>query len=206
MIIYPLSKIYSDNLKHPYPVSGVGGGRIVPKGYKAVQYIITNGGYADLDYSSPLYCSCSQIIELSGKFSSNGKNDYKMLSTQFGNGDFQLYFNNMDLKFQTSTTVSLGQDPTQPFDFYYNAETGVCGAKDGIQQNIPASTDSKPLRLFDYNQGGTSIYSLQIKKDDGVYNFIPCKKESNDTALFYIPELEGFVKSSVGTWTAGPEL
>lgn len=30
MIIYPLSKIYSDNLKHPYPVSGVGGGGPTP--------------------------------------------------------------------------------------------------------------------------------------------------------------------------------
>ena len=208
MIIYPLSKIYSENLKHPYPVSGAGagGGRIVPKGYKVVEYITTNGGYADLDYSSPLYCSCSQVVELTGKFSAGGNNNYRMLSTQYGNGDFQLYFDTMDLKFQTSTTVSLGQDPTQPFDFYYNAETGVCGAN-GIQQSITASTDSKPLRLFDYNQAGTKIYSLQIKKDDGVtYHLIPCKNESNNAALFYIPELNRFINSNVGTWAAGPEI
>lgn len=207
MIIYPLSKIYSDNLKHPYPVSGAGaGGRIVPKGYKAVEYIQAAGGYFDCDSYTAFPCSCSQVLELSGKFSAGGNNNYRILSTQYGNGDFQLYFDTMDLKFQTSTTVSLGQDPTQTFDFYYNADDGVCSAN-GYQQNITASTDSKPLRLFDYNQPGTKIYSLQIKKDDGItYHLIPCKSESTNAALFYVPETQRFINSTTGSWTVGPEI
>lgn len=72
MIIYPLSKIYSDNLKHPYPVSGVGGSKpIDPTELEKLLHFTAIDSDSTMTFNLPnnVYITNNQI-----KYSFNGTN------------------------------------------------------------------------------------------------------------------------------------
>lgn len=197
MIIYPLSKIYSDNLKHPYPVSGAGAGGgeklpNLPYPYKAMHYIDCANEIITIGWTT------RAIEHLKGDFSGMGDDNSTLLKVDSFDDWFYLGFTNSICTFKTDSSVTdTNISIDQKFSFEYTHTTGndaECSFN-GITQSIPkitTSAGSAGFNIGDCNSVMRCYSPLYIDLGSGDMELYACKDTSTDTLGIYCIQTSQF--------------
>lgn len=159
MIIYPLSKIYSDNLKHPYPVSGVGGGA-KPSKISKYFYLQVESGSGKVWVVSDSNNPTKSDIE------------YSLDGTNWTQGVFSGRFINIDVvqgdKVYFRTTSGWNTTLSGQYRFGANVNVSVHGDIRSIIDYRDESITDIPNYCFAYLFG--ACYSNLISVDDNIFS------------------------------------